>query len=97
MTEFDIENEIRKVAENTEVLRGQNGSGRKPVFLPTPVPMQPDERRYDFENVGEQIAAAMVQAAEEQLVQAQNMLEQTKRSLRTSMPVSATRPRSWPT
>jgi hypothetical protein len=33
---------------------------------------------YDFEELGAKIAEGMLQAAEEQLVQAQNMLEQTK-------------------
>jgi hypothetical protein len=33
---------------------------------------------YDFEELGAKIAEGMLQAAEEQLVQAQNMLEQTR-------------------
>jgi DNA repair ATPase RecN len=78
MAEFDIDNEIRKVAENTETLmRGRQNGGSRPPTLPL-TPENPKQLHYDFEKLGEQIASGMLQAAEEQLVQAQNMLEQTK-------------------
>lgn len=49
---------------------------------PAPTITRPSNGRaptaYDFEELGTRIAEGMLQAAEEQLVQAQNMLEQTK-------------------
>jgi hypothetical protein len=38
----------------------------------------PDEARYDFLRLGEEIATSLVESAEAQVTQAQNMLEHTK-------------------
>jgi hypothetical protein len=38
----------------------------------------PDKPRYDFAIVGEKIAAALMQAAEDQVTEAANLLESTK-------------------
>lgn len=79
MAEFDLDNEIRKVAENTETLmRGRQNGGSKQSPLPLTPEKNPKQLHYDFERLGEQIAASIVQAAEEQLIQAQNMMEQAK-------------------
>jgi hypothetical protein len=51
----------------------------KLVTPPRPPVMRPvTEHNYDFEVAGEQIAAAMVQAAQEQLTRAQNTVEEVK-------------------
>jgi DNA repair ATPase RecN len=72
MAEYDDSN-VNKIVENMETLmRGRQNGGSKPS------PENPKQLHYDFERLGEQIAHGMLQAAEEQLVQAQNMLEQTK-------------------
>lgn len=60
----------RLLAAVEEVNRAAHTNGKS---LP---PVKPLE--YDFERLGDQIAASLLQAAEEQLTQAQNMLEQTK-------------------
>jgi hypothetical protein len=44
---------------------------------PSPPP-PPDDGRYDFLRLGEEIATSLVESAEAQVTQAQNMLEHTK-------------------
>jgi hypothetical protein len=79
MAESDIDSVIRNITESAETLvRNRQNGGGKPPPLPMTPEKNPKQMHYDFEKLGEQIAGGMVQAAEEQLIQAQNMLEQTK-------------------
>lgn len=66
----DLDERFRAAVEETNRQHRANG-GDKP-------PAHPLQQHYDFERLGEQIAASLLQAAEEQLTQAQNMLAQTK-------------------
>lgn len=67
----DFDNELSRITENLN--RRPNGNG-KPAL---PAEMMANAR-YDFVRLGEEIAGALLQAAEEQVTQAQNMLEQTR-------------------
>lgn len=62
---MDIEQEIRKTAETINRTNGNRA--------PNPANEPP---RYDFVSLGEKVALAMVQAAEDQVTQAQNKLKE---------------------
>lgn len=73
-----LDEEFRKVTEAADFMR-TNGKATPPAApIPMPAPASEPGGRYDFESLGERIAQGLVQAAEEQLTAAQNMLAQTQ-------------------